>query len=64
MIAKGIKGSIVNTSSLLAMFGGKTVPAYAASKGGLTQVTRTMCNDWANTESGPTPSAPAGSGRN
>ena len=46
MIAKGIKGSIVNTSSLLAMFGGKTVPAYAASKGGLTQVTRTMCNDW------------------
>jgi 2-deoxy-D-gluconate 3-dehydrogenase len=46
MIEKGIKGSIVNTSSLLSVFGGKTVPAYAASKGGLTQVTKTMCNDW------------------
>ncbi|MGD8562196.1 MAG: SDR family oxidoreductase [Desulfarculaceae bacterium] len=46
MIAQKVKGSIVNTSSLLAVFGGKTVPAYAASKGGLTQATKTMCNDW------------------
>ena len=46
MIENGVKGSIVNTSSLLTVFGGKTVPAYAASKGGLTQVTKTMCNDW------------------
>ena len=47
MITAGIKGKIVNTSSLIAVFGGKTVPAYAASKGGLTQLTKTMCNDWA-----------------
>jgi 2-deoxy-D-gluconate 3-dehydrogenase len=46
MIEGGVKGSIVNTSSLLTVFGGKTVPAYAASKGGLTQVSKTMCNDW------------------
>ncbi len=47
MIERGKGGTIVNTSSLIAVFGGKTVPAYAASKGGLTQVTKTMCNDWA-----------------
>ena len=47
MIAKGIKGKIVNTSSLIAVFGGKTIPGYAASKGGITQMTKAMCNDWA-----------------
>lgn len=47
MIDRGQGGTIVNTSSLIAVFGGKTVPAYAATKGGLTQVTKTMCNDWA-----------------
>lgn len=47
MISKKMKGKIINTSSLIAVQGGKTVPGYAASKGGLTQVTKTMCNDWA-----------------
>ena len=47
MIEKGIEGSIVNTSSLIAVFGGVTVPAYAATKGGLTQLTKAMCNDLA-----------------
>ena len=47
MIEKGIKGSIVNTSSLIAVFGGVSVPAYAATKGGLTQLTKSMCNDLA-----------------
>jgi 2-deoxy-D-gluconate 3-dehydrogenase len=46
MIAKQIRGKIINTSSLIAVFGGKTVPAYAASKGGLTQLTKAMCNDF------------------
>ena len=46
MIEQKIKGKIINTSSLIAVFGGKTVPAYAASKGGLTQLTKAMCNDW------------------
>lgn len=41
------KGKIINISSMLAFFGGQTVPAYAASKGGLTQFSKTMCNDLA-----------------
>jgi 2-deoxy-D-gluconate 3-dehydrogenase len=47
MIAAGRPGAIVNTSSLIAFIGGKTIPAYAASKGGLNQATKTMANDWA-----------------
>ncbi len=47
MIADKHKGKIINTASLLSVQGGRTVPAYAASKGGLMQVTKTMCNDWA-----------------
>ena len=46
MISNKIKGKIINTSSLMAVFGGKTVPSYAASKGGLTQLTKAMCNDF------------------
>ncbi len=41
------KGKMINISSMLAFFGGQTVPAYAASKGGLTQFSKTMCNDLA-----------------
>ncbi|MCX5908725.1 MAG: glucose 1-dehydrogenase [Deltaproteobacteria bacterium] len=47
MIAAKRPGSIVNTASLIAFQGGKTVPAYAASKAGINQVTKTMANDWA-----------------
>jgi 2-deoxy-D-gluconate 3-dehydrogenase len=47
MIYQKRKGKIINTSSLSAVQGGKRVPAYAASKGGLSQVTKSMANDWA-----------------
>jgi 2-deoxy-D-gluconate 3-dehydrogenase len=47
MISQERKGKIINTSSLIAVQGGKRVPAYAASKGGLAQVTKSMANDWA-----------------
>jgi len=47
MISQKRKGKIINTCSLLAVQGGKRVPAYAASKGGLAQVTKSMANDWA-----------------
>jgi 2-deoxy-D-gluconate 3-dehydrogenase len=47
MISQRRKGKIINTSSLIAVQGGKRVPAYSASKGGLAQVTKTMANDWA-----------------
>jgi 2-deoxy-D-gluconate 3-dehydrogenase len=47
MIAQKRKGKIINTSSLIAVQGGKRVPAYAASKGGISQLTKSMANDWA-----------------
>ena len=47
MISQNRKGKIINTSSLIAVQGGKRIPAYAASKGGLAQVTKSMANDWA-----------------
>jgi len=47
MIARKTGGSIVNTSSLIAVFGGVSVPAYAATKGGITQLTKSMSNDLA-----------------
>lgn len=46
-MAYGKKGKIINISSMLAFFGGFTVPAYAASKGGVTQMTKAFCNEWA-----------------
>ena len=41
------KGKIINIASMLSFFGGYTVPAYAASKGGVAQVTKALCNEWA-----------------
>ena len=46
MIEKETKGKIVNTSSLMAVLGGRSIPAYTATKGALAQVTKAMCNDW------------------
>jgi len=47
MIANGIRGKIVNISSLRGVSGGRNVPAYAASKGGINLLTKSMCNDLA-----------------
>jgi 2-dehydro-3-deoxy-D-gluconate 5-dehydrogenase len=46
MIANG-RGKIVNIASLLSFQGGITVPAYAASKGGVAQLTKALANEWA-----------------
>ncbi|MDF2632207.1 MAG: dehydrogenase, short-chain alcohol dehydrogenase like protein [Caproiciproducens sp.] len=40
-------GKIINIASMLSYFGGYTVPAYAASKGGVAQVTKALSNEWA-----------------
>src|ERR1700730_18944482 len=40
-------GKIVNIASLLSFQGGITVPAYAASKGGVIQLTKALANEWA-----------------
>jgi 2-deoxy-D-gluconate 3-dehydrogenase len=43
----GKRGSIINIASLLSFQGGITVPAYAASKGGVGQLTKALSNEWA-----------------
>jgi NAD(P)-dependent dehydrogenase (short-subunit alcohol dehydrogenase family) len=40
-------GAIVNTASMLAIFGGPLVPAYTASKGGVAQLTKALGVAWA-----------------
>jgi len=47
MIERGNGGKIVNIASLLSFQGGITVPAYAASKGGVAQLTKALANEWA-----------------
>lgn len=42
----GRKGSIINYASLLTFQGGFTVPAYAASKGAVGQLTKSFANEW------------------
>lgn len=46
MIARG-SGKIIFTASLLTFQGGVTVPGYAASKGGIGQLTKALANEWA-----------------
>ena len=46
MLERG-SGKIIFTASLLTFQGGITVPGYAASKGGLGQLTKALANEWA-----------------
>jgi 2-deoxy-D-gluconate 3-dehydrogenase len=48
LIASGSPGKIVNIASLLSFQGGIRVPAYAASKGGVAQLTKALANEWAS----------------
>jgi 2-deoxy-D-gluconate 3-dehydrogenase len=47
MIKQGRGGKIVNIASILSFQGGILVPAYAAAKGGLAQLTKALANEWA-----------------
>ncbi|MGJ8681629.1 glucose 1-dehydrogenase [Paraglaciecola sp.] len=47
MLKQG-SGKIINVASLLSFSGGITVPAYAASKGGVAQITKALANEWAS----------------
>jgi 2-deoxy-D-gluconate 3-dehydrogenase len=40
-------GKIINLASEMSFFGGFTIPAYAASKGGVAQLTKALSNEWA-----------------
>jgi 2-deoxy-D-gluconate 3-dehydrogenase len=46
MVERG-SGKIVFVASLLSFQGGITVPGYAASKGGIAQLTKALANEWA-----------------
>ncbi|MEP3670791.1 MAG: SDR family oxidoreductase [Roseibium sp.] len=47
MVRRG-HGKIIFTASLLTFQGGITVPGYAASKGGIGQLTKAFANEWAS----------------
>ncbi|WP_271985910.1 SDR family oxidoreductase [Pseudoclavibacter terrae] len=47
MVARG-GGKIVTLASLLSFQGGLRVPAYAASKGAVAQLTKALSNEWAS----------------
>lgn len=46
MLEQG-SGKIINIASLLAFQGGVFVPAYAAAKGAVAQLTKALANEWA-----------------
>ncbi|HET9204122.1 MAG TPA: SDR family oxidoreductase [Acidimicrobiia bacterium] len=46
MLERG-RGKVIFTASLLSFQGGITVPAYAASKGGIASLVKALSNEWA-----------------
>lgn len=46
--SRGQRGAIINVASLVSFQGGLTVPAYAAAKGGIAQLTKALSNEWAS----------------
>jgi len=48
MLDQGRGGKILNIASLLSFQGGILVPAYAAAKGGVAQLTKALANEWAS----------------
>jgi NAD(P)-dependent dehydrogenase (short-subunit alcohol dehydrogenase family) len=42
LLARSGQGAIVNLASMLSIFGGGLVPGYAASKGGISQLTKSL----------------------
>src|SRR3984893_10695057 len=48
MLERDRGGKILNIASLLSFQGGILVPAYAAAKGGVAQLTKALANKWAS----------------
>ncbi|HYG76987.1 MAG TPA: glucose 1-dehydrogenase [Planctomycetota bacterium] len=46
-MVKRRKGKIINVSSITFFWGATRIPAYAASKGGVSQFTKSLCNELA-----------------
>ena len=47
MLKQGGGGKILNIASILSFQGGILVPAYAAAKGGVAQLTKALASEWA-----------------
>jgi 2-deoxy-D-gluconate 3-dehydrogenase len=47
MLKKG-RGKIINIASMQSFNGGVNIPAYAAAKGGVAILTKSLCNAWAS----------------
>jgi len=47
VMIKQKRGKIINISSIASFIGGKNIPAYVASKGGVSQLTKSLASDWA-----------------
>jgi len=47
LIKRNDLGKIINIASLLSFQGGIRVPAYAAAKGAVAQITKALANEWA-----------------
>jgi len=47
MLKRG-RGKIINIASMQSFNGGVNIPAYAASKGGVAILTKSLCNAWAS----------------
>jgi 2-deoxy-D-gluconate 3-dehydrogenase len=48
LMKKAGAGNIINIGSMFAVFGAGALPAYAASKGGIVQLTKSLAIAWAN----------------
>lgn len=46
-LENNIQGSIINVASIASFQGGVNMAAYAASKGGVVQLTKALSNEWA-----------------
>ena len=57
------RGAIVTTGSMYSIFGGPHAPAYTASKGAVTQLTKALAGKWGAEGFGSTRSRRAGSRR-
>lgn len=47
VMIKQKRGKIINISSIASFIGGKNISAYVASKGGISQLTKSLASDWA-----------------
>jgi 2-dehydro-3-deoxy-D-gluconate 5-dehydrogenase len=46
-LKRGGGGKVINIGSMMSIFGASFAPAYAASKGGMVQLTRSLASAWA-----------------